>query len=478
MLPNASPGRDRANLPTIVGTPCSAPRSSACLSEKLELVEVVKRNLFWCPLSVAMLLALAVAIAVAPRREQAKQQLQPQQLQPQLANFTILSNPIDIRYAESFHQSSTFPLPADVVARYEHGTGRQMAVAGILFDVVRFVNDAEVAVPLHDAYVHHAKVGMSRADGVGDELIFGTGSDFRKTPTMLPYPLRIRPAANSTHLSIEVHLINLRRNGTVPWDGELSPLRECPLTPQTKLRLEDNWNASQVAGDCSDELLDEPNPSCALQTYVGGAVACRGIGSMEEGNRLMLIDTSTCAQPDCSEHPRERFYFKTTVLYEDETAGMTPIAVSSRQHAICCDPTQIHGEYDVRPCAAGTPAAACIHQLDVLHSGPSYRYGAPDFIEIAFAKPHVHTGALSIELLDSANRSLCSLSRANGGLVYGTGLEAGNEKGYLVGMGVCSWNRNAAPRIRRGDSLRVRTVYDASEYRIGVMAQFALSLFL
>ena len=139
----------------------------------------------------AMLLALAVAIAVAPRREQAKQQLQPQQLQPQLANFNILSNPIDIRYAESFHQSSTFPLPADVVARYEHGTGRQMAVAGILFDVVRFVNDAEVAVPLHDAYVHHAKVGMSRADGVGDELIFGTGSDFRsrKTPTMLPYRL-------------------------------------------------------------------------------------------------------------------------------------------------------------------------------------------------------------------------------------------------------------------------------------------------
>ena len=396
-----------------------------------------------------------------------------------LANFTVRSDPVDIRYAESFMIAKTYPLPADVAARYARGTGRQMAIAGVVFDVVRVVDGTEVSAPLYEVYVHHAKVGMSRANGSDDELIFGTASDLRRTATVLEHPLRIRPAASSTHLSMEVHLINTQPAGT-PWDGELSPLCECPLTPQKTLGTtgfgEDGWG-------CSRHLLSLSNPSCERETYVGGQYACMSDGDSSEGSegeRVMLVDSATCAQPGCAEHPRERFYFKATVLYEDETPDVTPIVTSDSavHHARCCDPAGLHAEYDVLPCAPGTPAAACVHVMDNPHSGPSWSPGENAFMDLAFAKPHLHSGALSIALLDAANRTLCSMSRADGGLVYGTGREAGNERGYLVGMRVCSWDRASAPRLRRGESLRVRAVYDASHYRVGVMAQFALMAFV
>ena len=44
----------------------------------------------------------------------------------------------------------------------------------------------------------------------------------------------------------------------------------------------------------------------------------------------------------------------------------------------------------------------------------------PEFLAIASALPHMHTFAISIDLQDAiTNTTICSMSRDNGGLIYG-----------------------------------------------------------
>ena len=92
------------------------------------------------------------------------------------------------------------------------------------------------------------------------------------------------------------------------------------------------------------------------------------------------------------------------------------------------------------------------------------------------AKPHVHTGAISATLQDAVtNETLCTVSRENGGLASGTSDRLGDEAGYLVGIRICTWSAETAPRYAIGHPLRAITVYDASEQQYGVMAQWLLA---
>ena len=96
-------------------------------------------------------------------------------------------------------------------------------------------------------------------------------------------------------------------------------------------------------------------------------------------------------------------------------------------------------------------------------------------VELAWAQPHLHPGGIYAQLQDAVtNRTLCEASTENGGVVYGTGLEAGNERGYLVGIRGCRWNRTSAPTFERGHPMRVTAAYDASEYITGAMAKINL----
>ena len=82
---------------------------------------------------------------------------------------------------------------------------------------------------------------------------------------------------------------------------------------------------------------------------------------------------------------------------------------------------------------------------------------------------------ISIELTDArTNKTLCLLSRENGGLVYGSISEVGDERGYLVGIEPCRWGMDAAPRLRVGQPMRATAVYDATSTQTGVMAKLGV----
>jgi hypothetical protein len=99
---------------------------------------------------------------------------------------------------------------------------------------------------------------------------------------------------------------------------------------------------------------------------------------------------------------------------------------------------------------------------------------------LVFAAPHLHWAGNSIELVDhETNETLCEVHRMpdnSGGVMYGTGEEPGNEKGYLTGLRPCSWGRGKARRFRRDHKLRTRAVYNATAYHTGVMSLWLINV--
>merc|ERR1711879_978987 len=99
-------------------------------------------------------------------------------------------------------------------------------------------------------------------------------------------------------------------------------------------------------------------------------------------------------------------------------------------------------EHDVPACQAGTPPDQCIFVTESVQpvgyydKDPSSReqYHGSDLVDLVQTAPHLHWAGLSMELFDhETNETLCEVHRTHdgaGGLLYGTGEEPGNEKGY------------------------------------------------
>ena len=131
-------------------------------------------------------------------------------------------------------------------------------------------------------------------------------------------------------------------------------------------------------------------------------------------------------------------------------------------------------EYNVEQCPAGTPPERCTYRYEYTAT-PCNTSDGPPMFTLVTAIPHVHTHVLSTELIDAeTNVTLCRASRENGKLVYGTGIRAGDEAGFLVGIVPCTWDEESAPRFRAGHPLRTVAVYNASRERYGVMNQWIL----
>ena len=91
------------------------------------------------------------------------------------------------------------------------------------------------------------------------------------------------------------------------------------------------------------------------------------------------------------------------------------------------------------------------------------------------ASPHQHTGAISLELQDAVtNQTLCRVQTEDGSLQYGTGMQAGNERGYLVGTRSCTWDLSDAPRLPPSRLLRTIATYDARSHQYGVMSEWII----
>ena len=122
-----------------------------------------------------------------------------------------------------------------------------------------------------------------------------------------------------------------------------------------------------------------------------------------------------------------------------------------------------------------TVAQACIHvaqtvqPLDGDHEHPN---GTSKLIKLAFAAPHVHVSAISLELQDAlTNETICKVSRAPGdGVLYGAGKSAGDELHYLTGLRPCTWSAVDAPLFKRSHPMRTIATYNATQRQGGVMA--------
>ncbi|QCE04466.1 Stress up-regulated Nod 19 [Vigna unguiculata] len=88
---------------------------------------------------------------------------------------------------------------------------------------------------------------------------------------------------------------------------------------------------------------------------------------------------------------------------------------------------------------------------------------------LIYGTAHMHTGVVNITLYGQDGRVLCTSN-----LKYGTGKEAGNEKGYLVGMSVC-YPKPGSIKIEDGEILTLESVYE-NKFRTGAMGHFYIYL--
>eukprot|EP00937_MAST-01D_sp_MAST-1D-sp2_P006662 g6662.t1 len=438
--------------------------------------------------------------------------------------FTVYSDPIQLRYGEVHNRlDRVLPLPADIVARYAVPGAPAMAVLNFTMDIVRKGADgAETRVPLYDHYLHHYILDMGssaglgalaqaarddresglgrmqqapalrrlrkRLGGSGHTISFGgaSGAEYRDNPHVFKHPFRmILPKPQSWAPTL--HIINTNRaniDGGAAYDGTPSPLLQCPCTPQRRFDFAagtiDGEKPYPPFGHCSPQFLNGryANPSCNISTYQGGWRCC--------AHGVFLIDTSACKRPGCAEYPEDEVFVRFTFAYEDAAPAHRPLASTA-----CCDVTSdfaIQGngniEYDVPACAAGTPPAECTHTVVSVQPVEYFYSAALDGnltqVDLAFAAPHVHVSALSLELQDAVTgKTLCKVTRdggaSPGGVAYGTGLAAGNEANYLVGLRPCSWGGAEAPRFMRSHPLRTIAVYNASNAQTGVMSLWLMS---
>ena len=402
--------------------------------------------------------------------------------------FTLYSNPIDIRYGQvigygpggDFFNTSgrgpeVYPLPKEVRERYADGS-RHMAITGYESAIVRrHADGSETDVPLWEVYNHHAGVhiaGATPADSAGINL---DNLQRCRSPTRFDAPFRLlldRP----TEYFFHYHFIKTWPKGQ-PFTYTVSPLHQCPCTPQNEPDV-------STMGDCSSApaLLAENNPVCSRETYTGGALCCNQL--LASRRPYFVIDTDKlCADAECTDLPVERFFLKATIHYEDAMPSMRSLNRAPRtgDHlAPNIECTAMVNEYVAPQCAEGTPSSKCVHVHSCVRpfllnvSGGEWD-PLPRGLDVHQARPHMHAGAISIELQDArTNTTLCLLSRSNGGLVVGEGEAAGDEYGYLVASPACVWGAEDAPRIVPGQLLRMIGIYDATQRQNGVMAQWLL----
>lgn len=384
-----------------------------------------------------------------------------------------------------------------------------MAITKVINDVIRVAADGSTSsVPQWQVYNHHSAVVLSGAASEPSNLVsmpqpFWTRADngwgswsgsFRQ----------VIPFSPSTW-SLQYHLINTHRKGDA-YDGKVSPLHMCPCTPQRDIDIA----AGTIDGiswrhECIGMLAAEANPACSLASFSGGEACCAVDGTF-------VIDTSVeCAtlpySLNCTEQPAERFFFESTVYYEDATPTThllntgpngerivkigKPLAGTQPGLTVQKATAASGSDYEVLPCAEGTPADECTHTLTweepvmmyyfpentlVLdESGDSTTEAATlnGTFRVIKAYPHVHTAILETTVRDArTNTTLCYMSRKNGRLVYGTSAQAKNERGYLIEQQSCDWSADDAPLLTTGTPLIMTMIYDAHKHYTGVMAQW------
>lgn len=450
------------------------------------------------------------------------------QVQADVHSFHVYSDAIYLRPGE-VHNAFVKPsaLPDAIVKRFANKT---MHLKRMQLDIVRVDNQTleEVQLPLYEAYNHHHALllgssvmlervynytkgsdplnphhgprhyqsGCAMMKGSSIQTLLGevekalgpsdkkkvaaiggsaSGAEFRGTSTALaaPYTYAVK---NPESFMVLMHFINLRG---VPHEKKLW---ECPCTKARKFDFANGTidGVKPMPFKCSEQLMQEGNTACKLETYEGGYRCCQ--------HGVFL--TGDVPDPTV---PADRIQAKFTFQYYSEGASELAAGAIATTSPACCDataPTAVpvggHSssrgrpgnlEYDVPQCSPGTPPALCEHVISTVEYFDlknSSEYDPNEEFELVHAWGHQHIAGIGLELFRESTGELLCHSRPQ----YGTGSNAGNETGFVVGIPPCIWGPPPLPlppRLRRGELVRTVAKYNSTEKHHGVMALWILT---
>lgn len=316
------------------------------------------------------------------------------------------------------------------------------------------------SVPLHETYLHHWLVNRYYAltNAIGDQELktipvensgvchnilgqyYGLGSETRKTNTHVPDPYGIEvgnqagvPNGYVERWSLTVHAIDTR--GVMDKVG-------C-----TECRCGD-YNITR-------DVLNRPLPA----GYLGGLLCC--------------YDQTQCRLRKKNLNTQRNLYLRYTVKWVDWVDTILPVKIyifdvtatwkrpeQTSQGSVAQQNCLV--EYDVKSCRVpGVSRKRCLDKKNTTIVMPKGGY-------VIYGVAHQHSGGIGSTLYGEDGRTICT-SMA----IYGEGQEAGNEKGYIVGMTTC-YPKVGSVKISGGETLVLESNYSSKQMHIGVMGLFYL----
>ncbi|XP_020232999.1 uncharacterized protein LOC109813246 [Cajanus cajan] len=349
--------------------------------------------------------------------------------------------------------------PGSVLNRFYFGIDFPRGHIAVKSFDAEVVDEAGNSVPLHETYMHHWVVAkfyqpkndghnqsgiiMARNGGICQTNIngqyFGLGSETRRTSTNIPDPFAIVignpadiPEGYEEKWMFNIHAIDTR--GVV-----------------------DKRGCTECRCDLYNVTKDEHGKPLSSD-YKGGLLCC--------------YDDTHCRLREGFEGPKRSLYLKYIVKWVDWNKFIVPVkpyiidvtdtfkVSDDSSGMIPIHDCQI--EYQVEPCSTGDMNGnGCV---DVKRTSVPMQKGG----YVIYGVAHMHAGAAGSTLYGQDGRVICSSTPS-----YGKGKEAGNEKGYIVGMSTC-YPRPGSVKIIDSETLTLEVNYSNSPGHTGVMGLFYL----
>ncbi|XP_028755626.1 uncharacterized protein LOC114714998 isoform X2 [Neltuma alba] len=335
------------------------------------------------------------------------------------------------------------------------------------------VDEEGNSVPLHETYLHHWVVvryhqrkGVSLKSNDGHRVLsesnpnhilvknsgicqgnslgqyFGLGSETRGTATDIPEPFGIEignpaniPEGYEEKWMLNVHAIDTRG-------------------------VEDRLGCTECKCDLYNITVDEYGRPLRPD-YLGGLLCC--------------YHKTQCRVKEGFEGPRRSLYLRYTIKWVDWSDLIVPVKIyildvtdslqvpnGSNSKALSTK-HNCKVEYQVESCINNQKdGSGCI---DVKRTSlPMPRGGY-----VIYGVAHQHSGGIGSTLYGQDGRVICSSMPS-----YGTGKEAGNEEGYIVGMTTC-YPQPGSVKIIDGETVTLESNYSRScRPHTGVMGLFYL----
>ncbi|KAL5223102.1 hypothetical protein ABZP36_027815 [Zizania latifolia] len=317
------------------------------------------------------------------------------------------------------------------------------------------VDENGVPVPLHETYLHHWVVepyyALKNSDSTDAQKLpkmipagnsgvckttlsqyYGLGSETRHTATWVPDPYGIEignpempPEGYEEKWMINVHAIDTRG-------------------------ATDKLGCTECKCDLYNMTIDEFGGKLP-KDYIGGLYCC--------------YDQTQCQVREGFNGELRKLFLRYTVTWLDWSDAVVPVKIYI---------------FDVSDTALpdGKSKPACRVEYQVEECSPENRIRnecidvkvtkqvLPRGGDIVYGAAHQHSGGIGASLHGQDGHLLCASLPT-----YGTGEEAGNEAGYIVGMSTC-YPKPGSVKVSDGEVLTIVSNYSSDRQHTGVMGLF------